>query len=189
VELAAASGPAGESGQAGSTCRADHTGHTEHTEHTEHTKHTKQIDSAAHAAGLNLSPAAHLEWAGDIPDPVAQRIACDADIWAVIADPVNSRPLEVGRAYRLVPYWIRKALHARDRGCRFPGCRTPTAWTDAHHITHWADGGPTDLDNLILLCRFHHGLVHEVGWTIHHNIQTGMVTATRPDGRPYEITA
>jgi hypothetical protein len=81
-----------------------------------------------------------------------------------------------------VPHWIRKALHARDHGCH-----TPVAWTDAHHVQPWADGGPTDLDNLILLCRFHHGLVHEGGWTIHLNAAT-TVTVTRPDGRPYETT-
>jgi hypothetical protein len=86
-----------------------------------------------------------------------------------------------------VPHWIRKVLHARDRGCRFPGCHTPVAWTDAHHLTAWADGGRTDLDNLILLCRFHHGLVHEAGWAIRFDAIAGTVIATRPDGRLYEI--
>jgi hypothetical protein len=132
---------------------------------------------------------AHLEWVGDVPDPVAQRIACDADVWRVITDPANGRPLDVGRAYRLVPHWLRKALYARDRGCRFPGCHAPAAWTDAHHIRSWAAGGLTDLDNLVLLCRFHHGLVHEAGWSIRYDLWTGAVTVTRPDGRPYEITA
>jgi hypothetical protein len=133
-------------------------------------------------------PLAHLEWAGDIPDTVAQRIACDADVWRVILDPATGRPLDVGRTHRLVPHWIRKALYARDRGCRFPGCHTPAAWTDGHHLTPWAEGGPTDIDNLLLLCRFHHGLVHEGGWSIDLDIKSGAVTATRPDGRPYDIT-
>jgi hypothetical protein len=85
-----------------------------------------------------------------------------------------------------VPSWLRKALHARDRGCRFPGCRAPVAWTDAHHLRPWARGGSTSLDNLALLCRWHHGLVHEAGWTIRLDVETGTVTAARPDGRPYE---
>jgi hypothetical protein len=149
-------------------------------------------DEAGHGADVDLPmlpQAAHLEWVGDIADPVAQRIACDADVWRVILDPTTGQPLNTGRAHRLVPHWIRKVLHARDRGCRFPGCHTPVAWTDAHHLTAWADGGRTDLDNLILLCRFHHGLVHEAGWAIRFDATAGTVIATRPDGRPYEITA
>jgi hypothetical protein len=143
---------------------------------------------AGQGPGFDPPTPAHMEWVGDVPDIVAQRIACDADVWRVVLDPTNGRPLDVGRTHRLVPHWIRKALHARDHGCRFPGCQTPVAWTDAHHIHPWADGGPTDLDNLILLCRFHHGLVHEGGWAIHLNATTGTVAATRPNGRPYETT-
>jgi hypothetical protein len=130
---------------------------------------------------------AHLEWVGDIPDVVARRIACDADVWRVVLDPATGQPLNVGRTHRLVPPWIRKALHARDRGCRFPGCHTPAAWTDGHHLIPWAEGGPTDIDNLLLLCRFHHGLVHEGGWSVNVDAGSGAVTATRPDGRLYDI--
>jgi hypothetical protein len=133
------------------------------------------------------APGPWLQWVGEVPARVAQRIACDADVWRVVLDPATGRPTEVGRAHRLVPVWIRKALHARDRGCRFPGCRAPAPWTDAHHIRPWARGGPTDVDNLILLCRFHHGLVHEGRWTIRLDPGTGEVAAGRPDGRPYEI--
>jgi hypothetical protein len=84
--------------------------------------------------------------------------------------------------------WLRKALHARDRGCRFPGCHTPAAWTDGHHLHHWADGGPTSLTNLVMLCRFHHVLVHEAGWTIDFDISRNIVTARRPDGTRYDTT-
>jgi hypothetical protein len=132
----------------------------------------------------DTSPA-HLEWVGEIADLTAQRIACDADVWRVVLDPATSQPVNVGRAYRLVPHWIRKALHARDRGCRFPGCNAPVAWTDAHHLLPWAHGGATDVDNLILLCRYHHGIVHEGRWRI--SIHAGAVTVTRPEGRPYEL--
>jgi len=69
--------------------------------------------------------------------------------------------LDVGRKRRTVPPAIRRALDHRDKGCRFPGCGC--RYTDAHHITHWADGGETKLENLILLCRRHHRAVHEEG--------------------------
>ena len=71
---------------------------------------------------------------------------------------------DVGRRTRTIPPAIRRALEARDRGCRFPGCGL--RFTDAHHVTHWADGGETKLENLVLLCRFHHRLVHEEGYTV-----------------------
>jgi hypothetical protein len=60
----------------------------------------------------------------------------------------------------------RRALARRDRHCRFPGCERPVRWTDAHHIVHWTRGGPTDLDNLVLLCRRHHRMCHEGGWEL-----------------------
>ena len=73
--------------------------------------------------------------------------------------------LDVGRKTRTIPPALRRALEARDRGCRFPGCGL--RFTDAHHVTHWADGGETKLENLVLMCRFHHRLVHEEGYTVH----------------------
>ena len=81
---------------------------------------------------------------------------------------------------------MRKALHARDRGCRWPGCDAPAAWTDAHHLTAWYHGGPTSIERLLSLCRWHHVLVHEGRWHIHLDPATGEVTVTRPDGQPYE---
>ncbi|WP_160312719.1 HNH endonuclease signature motif containing protein [Jiangella alkaliphila] len=60
--------------------------------------------------------------------------------------------------------WV--ALVARDKGCAFPGCSRPAAWTQAHHVKHWADGGATDLNNLVLLCGHHHRSVHHRGWTV-----------------------
>ena len=77
-----------------------------------------------------------------------------------------SQPLEVGRATRVVQPAQRHALAVRDRGCVFPGCDRPLAWCDAHHLWHWVDGGPTNLDNLALLCRAHHRTVHEGGWQL-----------------------
>jgi hypothetical protein len=75
----------------------------------------------------------------------------------------DGQPLDVGRAVRTVPSAIRRALDVRDAGCTWKGCDLPPAWCDAHHIEHWADGGPTSLANLRLLCRRHHVAVHEGG--------------------------
>ena len=82
-----------------------------------------------------------------------------------VASPHGRRVLDVGRKARTIPPSLRRALESRDRGCRFPGCGL--RFTDAHHIEHWADGGETKLRNLVLLCRFHHRLVHEEGYTVH----------------------
>jgi Domain of unknown function (DUF222)/HNH endonuclease len=76
---------------------------------------------------------------------------------------VPSQPLEVGRTSRVVTPAQRSALAVRDGGCSFPDCDRPLAWCEAHHVWHWADGGPTDLENLVLLCRAHHRAVHEGG--------------------------
>ena len=74
-------------------------------------------------------------------------------------------PVSVARKTRNIPTALRRALLARDRGCRFPGCDN-TRYIDAHHVRHWAHGGETSLGNLVLLCRRHHRLVHEDGYTI-----------------------
>jgi len=97
---------------------------------------------------------------GPIPAETARRLACDAGVTRIITGP-DSEPLDVGRKTRVIPTAIRRALTHRDRGCRWQGCDYPAQWTDAHHIQHWADGGPTNLDNLILLCRRHHRAIHE----------------------------
>ena len=90
------------------------------------------------------------------------------------------QPLDVGRAQRLVTPTIRRALIVRDGGCRFPGCDRPATWCDAHHLKHWADGGDTSLPNMILLCRRHHVLVHEAGWTIRRTSTAAPSPPTTP---------
>jgi len=115
-------------------------------------------------------------------------LACDCDIWRIVLDPATGLPLHVGRAHRLVPHWMRKALHARDRGCRWPGCDAPVSWTDAHHLTAWYHGGRTDIDQLLSLCRYHHVKVHEGHWRIRLDPTTGHVHLNRPDGTPYELS-
>jgi hypothetical protein len=141
-------------------------------------------------AGLGLPPPverAWLNWYGPIPPALAKRIACDADIWRIVLDPRTGLPLDVGRAHRLVPYWIRRALYARDRRCRWPGCRIPAPWTDAHHVVPWYISQQTKVEELILLCRYHHTTVHEGRWRIHLDPATGQVGVTRPDGTPHDI--
>jgi hypothetical protein len=78
-----------------------------------------------------------------------------------------TQPLEVGRATRVVSPAQRTALAVRDGGCVFPGCDRPPGWCEAHHLRHWLHGGPTDLDNLALLCWAHHRAVHEGGQRLH----------------------
>ena len=77
-----------------------------------------------------------------------------------------SELLDVGRRTRIVPPALRRALEVRDRGCAFPRCDRPPPWCDAHHLVHWAHGGPTTLDNLALLCGQHHHAIHDRGWTL-----------------------
>ncbi|MBU1228223.1 MAG: HNH endonuclease [Actinobacteria bacterium] len=101
-----------------------------------------------------------LDHAGVITPSAARRLACDAKVTRVIAGP-DSQPLDIGRATRVIPPGLRRALVARDRHCTHPGCDTPAAWCDAHHRHHWADGGPTSLGNLQLLCRRHHRHAHQ----------------------------
>jgi hypothetical protein len=97
---------------------------------------------------------------GPITSETARRLACDAGVSRVLTKG-PSEPLDVGRRTPVVPAGMRRAVVIRDGGCRFPGCGRPQAWCDAHHVTHWADGGETALDNLVLLCRPHHRAVHE----------------------------
>ena len=94
-----------------------------------------------------------------------------------------TQPLEVGRTTRVVQPGQRLALAVRDGGCVFPGCDRPLAWCEAHHLWHWVDGGPTDLDNLVLLCRAHHRAVHDGGWRLTRQ-PDGRLTATPPH-RPH----
>ena len=93
----------------------------------------------------------------------SRRLSCDAALIRVEHGPERTI-LSVGRRTRTIPPALRRALDIRDRGCRFPGCGL--RFTDAHHVKHWADGGETSLENCVLLCRHHHRLVHEGGWTL-----------------------
>ena len=111
----------------------------------------------------------------------ARRLACDASRVDIEEDQAG-QVLNIGRKTRTVPPAIRRALESRDQGCRFPGC-TQHRYVDAHHIRHWADGGETSLRNLVLLCRYHHRLLHEDGFTLELR-DDGKLLFFRPDGVP-----
>ena len=111
----------------------------------------------------------------------ARRLACDAALVA-LRHGANGEVLDVGRRTRAVPTALRRALLDRDRSqCQFPGCTSRHC--DAHHVVHWADGGETRLQNLVLCCRFHHRAVHEEGFQVVADA-AGQFRFLRPDGVP-----
>jgi hypothetical protein len=121
-----------------------------------------------------------LEGGPALPPATVRRLCCDGSLVAIVHDS-DGDPLNLGRKTRAVPPAMRRALDTRDGGCRFPGC-TNARFVDAHHIHHWADGGETKLDNLVLLCRRHHRFVHEHGFRVER--EDKRFRFVRPDGRP-----
>jgi hypothetical protein len=119
------------------------------------------------------------EGAGIAPES-ARRIGCDASVVAAIER--DGEPLSVGRKTRSIPPAVRRAVRDRDRGCRFPGC-TARRLVEGHHIVHWADGGETSVRNVVSLCRHHHRLVHEGGFTVERR-PDGSYLFRRPNGKP-----
>lgn len=135
----------------------------------------------ADADGTGPNPELH---DGTIIHPdVARRISCDCRLQVVLHDAGGS-PVGIGRADRNIPGWLRRALIARDGGCVFPGCGT-RRFVDGHHIVHWEDGGPTDIDNLVVLCRFHHDLVHKQKWEVRLDEQQ-VAAWYRPNGERFD---
>jgi hypothetical protein len=122
-----------------------------------------------------------LEHGGTVPAETARRLACDADVARILTGP-RCEPLDVGRRCRTVTPAIWKALVVRDGGCVSPGCDAPLAWLHAHHLIHWADGGPTSLDNMVLVCGTHHHDQHEGGHTLASDIATRRWVVHTPDG-------
>jgi len=117
---------------------------------------------------------------GGVSAETSRRLACDASR-VVMRHGEDGRVVEIGARTRTIPPALRRALHARDRGCRFPGCGLP--FGQGHHLRHWAHGGPTTLSNLALLCRRHHRAVHEEGFQVARG-PDGALRFNRPDGRP-----
>jgi hypothetical protein len=122
------------------------------------------IGEALQAANVQdgSSSMSELDHVGPVSPETAKRIACDSSVMRVVMAG-RSEPLDVGRRTPVAPPAMRRAVIVRDRHCRFPSCDRPHSWCDAHHVVHWADGGPTALPNLLLLCRRHHRLLHDRG--------------------------
>jgi 5-methylcytosine-specific restriction endonuclease McrA len=121
-----------------------------------------------------------LEEGARVSAETSRRLACDASRVVMRHDDAG-RLLEIGARTRTIPPALRRALHSRDRGCRFPGCGVSNG--QGHHLRHWAHGGPTTLSNLAMLCRRHHRAVHEEGYQVARG-PDGTLRFQRPDGRP-----
>jgi hypothetical protein len=147
-----------------------------------HVTVTVDVDALRDGSGAS----SELDHVGPVPQ-IALRAACDASIRRVVMAG-RSEPLDVGRRTSVVSPAMRRAVILRDRRCRFPGCERPHAWCDAHHVVHWADGGPTALPNLVLLCRRHHRMVHARGG-FRLELVDGRPLFKRPDGSLLEDRA
>jgi hypothetical protein len=131
-------------------------------------------------AGEGPQPGCRLNDGPSICAESARRLACDTSLVPIFHGPKGD--LDIGRKTRAIPTALRRALEARDEGrCRFPGCEN-RRWIDAHHIVHWARGGGTELENLVLLCGHHHRLVHEGGFRV-GVLADGSMSFRRPDGK------
>ena len=150
------------------------------------------VGTCEHALATDLPPDAHgarpriavttsldalkgkIDWTticddgSELSPSAVRRLACDADIIPVALG-TRGEVLDVGRAHRLVTPALWRALVCRDRHCAFPGCTKPPVMGQAHHITHWADRGPTALPNLVLLCGHHHRVIHHTPWQVRIN--------------------
>jgi hypothetical protein len=126
------------------------------------------------------SAESELEGHGCVSAETSRRMACDSAVVHWHETP-GGEALNIGRKSRSIPPATRRALQRRDGGCRFPGCSCHR-FVDAHHVRHWADGGETNMDNLVLLCRRHHRLVHEGGFGVRRN-GAGAIEFSYPDGR------
>ncbi len=120
-----------------------------------------------------------LEDGAHVSPETSRRLACDAGRVVMRHEP-DGRVVEIGARTRTIPPALRRALQHRDRGCRFPGCGARVG--QGHHLRHWAQGGPTTLPNLALLCRRHHRAVHEEGYQVERQ-PDGALRFRRPDGR------
>lgn len=129
------------------------------------------LDSVGHGQSV-------LEDGARVPAGTSQRLACDASR-VVMRHDSDGRLIEIGARTRTIPPALRRALHHRDRGCRFPGCGV--RFGQGHHLRHWAQGGPTTLSNLALLCRRHHRTVHEQGYQVERQ-PDGQLQFRRPNG-------
>jgi hypothetical protein len=119
------------------------------------------------------------QYTGTLHPSDVDRMLCDCTVSRVITGQ-DGLPLDVGRSRRTIPPQLDRARQVRDGGCRYPGCNRPHGWTQAHHVIHWKDGGPTAITNIVSLCDHHHHVVHLPGWTATFDGHT--LTVDKPDG-------
>ena len=129
--------------------------------------------------GNNPTGECHVDGGDAISAETARRLCCDGSVIHLYQN-VDGQPVAVSAKTRTVPAAMRRALHARDGTCRFPGC-THRGWLDAHHQHHWTDGGPTNLDNLVLLCSKHHHRCHAMRYET-KLLPNGEFHVTKHDG-------
>ncbi|TMB47146.1 MAG: DUF222 domain-containing protein [Chloroflexi bacterium] len=127
-----------------------------------HLQVTTTLETLLQRAG---APAADLEFSLPISAASVERLACDCNVTRILLG-ADSQVIDVGRSKRVISPAQRRALNVRDKGCRWPGCDRPASYASGHHLVHWTRGGPTDLDNLALLCLRHHWLAHEGKWQL-----------------------
>ncbi|MDN5918128.1 MAG: HNH endonuclease [Pseudonocardia sp.] len=113
----------------------------------------------------NRARAAMLDFGGRTSPETLRMLACDAAVIPIVLNG-EGQPLDVGRATRTIPDGLRRAVTARDRGCAHPGCDRPPSWCELHHILGWEELGETKLENLVMLCKRHHHLIHHPGWLV-----------------------
>ena len=113
----------------------------------------------------NRARAACLDFGGAVSPEAVRMLCCDATVAPIVMNG-KGQPLDVGRATRTIPDGLRRAVAARDRGCAHPGCDRPPSWCEIHHIVEWENGGPTRLDNLVMMCRTHHRQIHFTDWVV-----------------------
>nr|WP_232667496.1 HNH endonuclease signature motif containing protein [Pseudonocardia sp. TRM90224] len=104
-----------------------------------------------------------LDFGGTIATKDLRLLACNAGVIPIVMNG-DSQPLDIGRANRVIPDGMRRAVAARDRGCA--RCGRPASWCDIHHIVEWQNGGPTEINNLVMLCKMHHREIHATEWIV-----------------------
>ena len=155
---------------------ARHTGDTPDTSEAGDPGH----ESAHRTADDSAETSAYIDGGEAIPRATLERLCCDAGLVQLL-EGEHGEPLSIGRRSRIVPPAIRRAMNARDQGCRFPGC-THEHFLHAHHIQHWSRQGETSLKNLVTLCSYHHTLLHEGGYSV-RRLMDGRYEFKTPTGR------
>ena len=140
--------------------------------------HLQLTASVETVMALDGAPGGVLEYGGAVTATTVQRLTCDAGVRRILLGP-KSAVIEVGRELRLPGVAARAALQARSGGCEWPKCDRPVAFTNAHHMVHWGQGGTTDVANLVLLCYRHHWMIHEGGWQLARD-EKGRMLAVAP---------